>query len=155
MIKILNGDCREVLKTLPDCSVHCCVTSPPYFGLRDYGCAGQIGLESTPDAYVAELVAVFREVRRVLRDDGTLWLNLGSSYWGGKGSNGSSKARRTADERGYQQSRGTVLMDTRPADGQDDTMQLRTDLTPEEVAYVLSELAIAAQRRASTEAGSE
>ena len=80
MIKILNGDCRDVLKTLPDCSVHCCVTSPPYFGLRDYGCAGQIGLESTPDAYVAELVAVFREVRRVLRDDGTLWLNLGDSY---------------------------------------------------------------------------
>jgi DNA modification methylase len=80
MIKILNGDCRDVLKTLPDCSVHCCVTSPPYFGLRDYGCAGQIGLESTPDAYVAELVAVFREVRRILRDDGTLWLNLGDSY---------------------------------------------------------------------------
>ena len=80
MITILQGDCRDVLKTLPDCSVHCCVTSPPYFGLRDYGCAGQIGLESTPDAYVAELVAVFREVRRVLRDDGTLWLNLGDSY---------------------------------------------------------------------------
>jgi len=80
MIQILQGDCREVLKTLPDCSVHCCVTSPPYFGLRDYGCDGQIGLESTPDAYVAELVAVFREVKRVLRDDGTLWLNLGDSY---------------------------------------------------------------------------
>ena len=80
MITILQGDCRDVLKTLPDCSVHCCVTSPPYFGLRDYGCAGQIGLESTPDAYVAELVAVFREVRRVLRDDGTLWLNIGDSY---------------------------------------------------------------------------
>jgi DNA modification methylase len=79
MIKILNGDCRDVLKTLPDCSVHCCVTSPPYFGLRDYGCAGQIGLEPTPDAYVAELVAVFREVKRVLRDDGTLWLNLGTA----------------------------------------------------------------------------
>ncbi len=80
MIQILQGDCRDVLKTLPDCSVHCCVTSPPYFGLRDYGCDGQIGLESTPDAYVAELVAVFREVKRVLRDDGTLWLNLGDSY---------------------------------------------------------------------------
>jgi DNA modification methylase len=80
MITILQGDCRDVLKTLPDCSVHCCVTSPPYYGLRDYGCAGQIGLESTPDAYVAELVAVFREVKRVLRDDGTLWLNLGDSY---------------------------------------------------------------------------
>jgi DNA modification methylase len=91
MIKILNGDCRDVLKTLPDCSVHCCVTSPPYFGLRDYGCAGQIGLESTPDAYVAELVAVFREVKRVLRDDGTLWLNLGDSYASNtKGSGGPS-----------------------------------------------------------------
>ena len=88
MIQILQGDCREVLKTLPDCSVHCCVTSPPYFGLRDYGCAGQIGLESTPDAYVAELVAVFREVRRVLRDDGTLWLNLGDSYAGSWGNAG-------------------------------------------------------------------
>lgn len=75
--RILTGDCREFLKTLPDESVHCCVTSPPYFGLRDYGVAGQIGLEQTPDAYVAELVAVFREVRRVLRKDGTLWLNLG------------------------------------------------------------------------------
>ena len=80
MVKIINGDCREVLKTLPDCSVNCCVTSPPYFGLRDYGVAGQLGLEQTPEQYVAEMVAVFREVRRVLRDDGTLWLNLGDSY---------------------------------------------------------------------------
>ena len=79
-VQIINGDSREVLKTLPDCSVHCCVTSPPYFGLRDYGVDGQIGLEQTPDAYVAELVAVFREVCRVLRDDGTLWLNIGDSY---------------------------------------------------------------------------
>jgi DNA modification methylase len=80
MVDIINGDCRDVLKTLPSGSVNCCVTSPPYFGLRDYGHAGQIGLEQTPDAYVAQLVAVFREVRRVLRDDGTLWLNLGDSY---------------------------------------------------------------------------
>lgn len=79
-VQIINGDSREVLKTLPDASVHCCVTSPPYFGLRDYGVDGQIGLEQTPNAYVAELVAVFREVKRVLRDDGTLWLNLGDSY---------------------------------------------------------------------------
>ena len=77
---IRHGDCREVLLTLPDESVHCCVTSPPYFGLRDYGHAGQIGLEQTPEAFVAELVAVFREVRRVLRDDGTFWLNLGDTY---------------------------------------------------------------------------
>lgn len=74
------GDCRSVLSTLEAGSVHTCVTSPPYFGLRDYGHAGQIGLEDTPDAFVAEMVAVFREVRRVLRDDGTLWLNLGDSY---------------------------------------------------------------------------
>lgn len=79
---LLQGDCRETLKTLPEASVHCCVTSPPYFGLRDYGCLDQIGLEQTPDAYVAELVQVFREVRRVLREDGTLWLNLGDSYNG-------------------------------------------------------------------------
>ena len=79
-VAILNGDCRAMLKTLPDESVHCVVTSPPYFGLRDYGVAGQIGLEPTPDAFVAEMVAVFREVRRVLRSDGTLWLNLGDSY---------------------------------------------------------------------------
>jgi hypothetical protein len=75
-----HGDCLEVLATLPDCSVDCCVTSPPYFGLRDYGHDAQIGLEPTPDEFVSKLVAVFREVRRVLRDDGTLWLNLGDSY---------------------------------------------------------------------------
>jgi DNA modification methylase len=87
-VRILKGDCREVLRTLEDESVHCVVTSPPYFGLRDYGVAGQIGLEPTPDAFVAEMVEVFAEVRRVLRKDGTLWLNLGDSYandgkWGG------------------------------------------------------------------------
>jgi len=79
-IDLHHGDCRDVLRTLPDESAHCVVTSPPYFGLRDYGAEGQIGLEQTPNEYVAEMVAVFREVRRVLRDDGTLWLNLGDSY---------------------------------------------------------------------------
>lgn len=140
MIRLLTGDCRSILPTLPAQSVHCCVTSPPYFGLRDYGTAtweggdaecdhlempcgmsakntlgpngflpdtnaanvgralqfrhkcqkcgatridSQIGLEPSPQAYVEQLVAVFREVRRVLRDDGTLWLNLGDSYAGG------------------------------------------------------------------------
>lgn len=80
MVKILTGDARIVIPTLPDCSVNCCVTSPPYWGLRDYGCVGQIGLEQSPENYVAEMVAVFREVKRVLKDDGTLWLNLGDSY---------------------------------------------------------------------------
>lgn len=87
-VHILTGDCRDVLRALPERSIQCCVTSPPYFGLRDYGVTGQIGLEETPDAFVAQMVEVFREVRRVLRDDGTLWLNLGDSYandgkWGG------------------------------------------------------------------------
>jgi DNA modification methylase len=102
MITIINGDCREMLKTLPDQSVHCCVTSPPYFGLRDYGHDGQIGLEQTPDDYVAELVAVFREVKRVLRDDGTLWLNVGDTYsatrWssgGGQGINNNTDTHRS------------------------------------------------------------
>ena len=93
-VKILIGDCRDVLRRLPDASVQCCVTSPPYFGLRDYGVAGQIGLEPTPDDFVAEMVAVFRDVRRVLRDDGTLWLNLGDSYASTvKGSGGAGKSR--------------------------------------------------------------
>jgi DNA modification methylase len=74
------GDCRERLRELPDASVNCCVTSPPYFGLRDYGHEGQMGLEPTPDEFVAGMVEVFREVKRVLRDDGTLWLNIGDTY---------------------------------------------------------------------------
>ena len=84
-VQVITGDCRDVLRTLDGESVHCVVTSPPYWGLRDYGIAGQIGLEPSPDAYVAELVEVFREVRRVLRKDGTLWLNLGDSYATGAG----------------------------------------------------------------------
>lgn len=131
---VMQGDCLEVLKTLPDKSIDCCVTSPPYYGLRDYGtgkwvggdpkcphkrtskfsprtitghaqeelignvgdaiykticplCGAvredkQIGLEETPEEYIAKLTDVFREVRRVLKDDGTLWLNIGDSYWG-------------------------------------------------------------------------
>lgn len=87
-VRILIGDARERLRELPDGSVHTCVTSPPYFGLRDYGHPDQMGLEATPAEFVAGMVGLFREVRRVLRDDGTLWLNLGDSYasdtkWGG------------------------------------------------------------------------
>ncbi|MDW9726327.1 site-specific DNA-methyltransferase [Sinorhizobium meliloti] len=95
-VQILNGDCRDILKTLPDASVHSVVTSPPYFGLRDYGHDGQIGLEPTPADFVSEMVSVFREVRRVLRDDGTLWLNLGDSYagsWGAQGRSGQMSDR--------------------------------------------------------------
>lgn len=84
-VRILIGDVRERLKDLPDESVHCTVTSPPYYGLRNYGVDGQIGLEKTFIEYVETLVSVFREVRRVLRKDGTCWLNLGDSYASGKG----------------------------------------------------------------------
>jgi DNA modification methylase len=104
----LSVTCASVFRTLPDGSVRCVVTSPPYWGLRDYGNDGQIGLEQTPDEYVAQIVEVFREVRRVLADDGTLWLNLGDSYCtvphgpkgknapqsvGGKGSHGRGQER--------------------------------------------------------------
>ncbi|GAB6036192.1 hypothetical protein JCM15519_07510 [Fundidesulfovibrio butyratiphilus] len=91
--RILIGDVLDMLASLPDESVHCVVTSPPYWGLRDYGVAGQIGLEPTIDEYLARMVAVFREVRRVLRRDGTLWLNMGDSYagsWGAQGRQGKS-----------------------------------------------------------------
>jgi DNA modification methylase len=77
---IHQGDVRDVLPTLEAGSVQCVVTSPPYWGLRDYGVPGQLGLEKTPEDYVETLVEVFREVRRVLRDDGTVWLNLGDSF---------------------------------------------------------------------------
>lgn len=87
-VRVINADVMDGLRQLPDESVHCVVTSPPYWGLRDYGVDGQIGLEETPQAFVDRMVDVFREVRRVLREDGTCWVNLGDSYandgkWGG------------------------------------------------------------------------
>jgi len=80
MIDVMIGDCRDILKDIPDESINCCVTSPPYFGLRDFGHNKQIGLEESPEDYINEMVGVFREVYRVLKRDGTLWLNLGDSY---------------------------------------------------------------------------
>ena len=79
--RIFNEDVLSGLSGLRDCSVQCVVTSPPYWGLRDYGTHGQIGLEPTPESYVTRMVAVFREVRRVLARNGVLWLNLGDSYF--------------------------------------------------------------------------
>ena len=80
MIKILQGNCLDKLKELPDESINTCITSPPYWGLRDYGEDKQLGMEDTPEEFVNNLVEVFREVKRVLRDDGTVWLNLGDSF---------------------------------------------------------------------------
>lgn len=101
--RILEGDCLSVLRDLDAGSVQTCVTSPPYWGLRDYGSEGQLGLEPTPEQYVENMVAVFREVRRVLRDDGTLWLNLGDSYagyWGDKTAKREGR-RSSADTNGW------------------------------------------------------
>lgn len=108
MNKIFYGDCREIMRRWAEQGVKAqvCVTSPPYFGLRDYGVGGQLGLEQTPDEYVQNMVEVFRCVKDVLADDGTLWLNIGDSYAGsGKGRN----ADGTHQEGGKQgTSRGTV-----------------------------------------------
>lgn len=99
---ILVGDCRAALRTLPAQSIHCAVTSPPYYGLRDYGVAGQLGLETSVDAYINAMVDVFREVWRVLRDDGTLWLNVGDSYSGsGKGPTGANGAVKHTERQGF------------------------------------------------------
>jgi DNA modification methylase len=123
-----------VLRTLPDASVNCCVTSPPYWGLRDYGHAGQIGLEKTPEQYVAELVAVFREVRRILRPDGVLFLNLGDSYsndtkWGGS----SGGKNYTSAKGGYSGQRRRLTF--RPQ-----SYRLRADLTEKEKRHVAMEM---------------
>jgi len=94
--KIICGDCLEVMKGIPDDVVQCCITSPPYWGLRDYGIEGQLGLEKTPEEYVAKIVEIFREVRRILRKDGTVWLNLGDSYLAQQGA-GFNEQRRFND----------------------------------------------------------
>lgn len=101
MNKIHNVDALTGLRAMADESVHCIVTSPPYFGLRDYNVDGQIGLESTPDEYIRNLVEVFREGRRVLRDDGTLWLNIGDSYAGYHGNSKAADDEAPSNKPGY------------------------------------------------------
>ncbi len=96
---IINGDCISVLKSIDDKTINCCVTSPPYYQLRDYGNNKQIGLEATPYEYIKKLVAVFSEVKRVLKDDGTLWINIGDSYSG----SGKGAAHYTDDANGTKQ----------------------------------------------------
>ncbi len=134
MLTVLCGDAVEQLRELPAESVQCCVTSPPFWGLRDYGHDGQLGLEKTPEEYVAKMVEVFREVLRVLRKDGTLWLNLGDSYnsaasWG-RGAesstldggrprgwrNGSGRADGIVDERGQRNRNGNSVAGLKPKD---------------------------------------
>ena len=106
--KIYNGDAAEVLATLPDDSIDCCVTSPPYFGLRDYGVSGQIGLEDTPKEYIDRLLNVFSQVHRVLKPGGTFWLNISDSYAGsGHGYLSEIKGKQATN-------RGTLFFENRP-----------------------------------------
>ena len=98
MITIKKGNCLDVLKTLPKKHFHTCVTSPPYWGLRDYQTDGQLGLEETPEEYVQSLVGVFQDVRRVLRDDGTVWLNLGDSYYNYRPGKGQELPKQTVSK---------------------------------------------------------
>ena len=105
LCSLLIGDCRTRLADIPDNSIHCCVTSPPYWGLRDYGHGNQIGLEATPEAYVEQMAAVFCEVRRVLRDDGTLWLNLGDSYAGSNMTGGNKSINAEGGSDGFKMRR--------------------------------------------------
>lgn len=109
---ILVGDCMEKLATLESESVDCCVTSPPYWGLRDYGVDGQLGLEPTPELYIAHMRMVFEQVRRVLKPQGTLWLNLGDSYAAG-GSGGASVKSRLNGGRGVGPNEKVSLMQGR------------------------------------------
>ncbi|MDR1902069.1 MAG: site-specific DNA-methyltransferase, partial [Treponema sp.] len=107
--RIMLGDNTEILKTLPDNSVDCCVTSPPYYLMRNYGgIEGQIGLEPTPEDYVEKLVSVFREVKRVLKDSGTLWVIIGDSYAGSRKGGHSGKHKYLDNE----VSRGVYVNET-------------------------------------------
>ena len=113
--QILHGDSLSVLRGLPDESVQCVVTSPPYWGLRDYGVPGQLGLEPTPGEYVARMVEVFREVRRVLRDDGCCWLNLGDSYASDIKGSGGATVKQTTNTGAFYKPR-KVLHGLKPKD---------------------------------------
>lgn len=114
-VTLYLGDALECLRQLPDESVNCCITSPPYWGLRDYGVPGQIGLEATPDEYVARMVEVFAEVRRVLRSDGVCWINLGDSYTsGGRHGHGTRLGFKQSTNRGANDDTSCQRCDTPP-----------------------------------------
>lgn len=117
MTNLLHGDVLDMLRTLDSESVHCCVTSPPYWNLRNYNVDGQIGLEDTLDEYVEKMVSVFREVRRVLRNDGTLWLNLGDSYNGvGRKEYQTSRSPKQISSKGAETHPGTNVSYLKPKD---------------------------------------
>ena len=123
--KIICGDSLEVMKDMPAGSIHCVVTSPPYWGLRDYSVDGQLGLEKTPEEYIEKMAAVFAEVKRVLRDDGTLWLNMGDSYWGGKGKSSQAWSTENLNRETLQRQEHQIcgMGETRPSDGKHDVIK--------------------------------
>jgi site-specific DNA-methyltransferase (cytosine-N4-specific) len=141
-LTVYVGDVREQLRELEDGSVDCVVTSPPYWGLRDYGADGQIGLEPTPEEYVATIVDVFREVRRVLADHGTCWINLGDSYAGSWGNQGRK------DERGTQRPiNGPMIqpLDSRYPQKESNTGAVPVGLKPKDLVGIPWRVAFALQ----------
>ena len=138
-IDIYAGDCIRSLKNMPEQSVHTCVTSPPYYGLRDYGVEGQLGLEQTPKEFVDNLVNVFKEVKRVLRDDGTVWLNIGDSYGAqnGKGFNTNAISGSTNRSTEMQKKYGNISSHS--------TMKERTGLPPKSLIGIPWRVAFAMQ----------
>ena len=143
MVRIIPGDCRLILPTLPAKSVQCVVTSPPYFCLRDYGVDGQIGLEPSPQEYVEQLVAVFREVRRVLRKDGTAWLNLGDGYAGSWGNQGRKETRGT--QRPINGGMLTPVHDGRYPSTGSNTGKCPAGLKPKDLLMIPARVALALQ----------
>jgi len=145
---ILVGDVREQLRTLADNSVHCIVTSPPYWGLRDYGVDGQIGLEASPAEFIAAMVGVFDELRRVLRPDGTCWMNMGDSYAGGRCHTGHPDPLRSKNEGLTEAMRAGRMMTA--SRRRDDAPVPRSDvrvpgLKPKDLVMMPHRLAIALQ----------
>jgi len=133
-IDIYAGDCIKSLKNMPKQSVNTCVTSPPYYGLRDYGVEGQLGMEATPEEFVENLVGVFREVKRVLKDDGTVWLNLGDSYGQQKGKGFNANAKE-----GYVVSRRKELQERQG------NIKVKTNLPPKNLIGIPWRVAFALQ----------
>jgi len=145
---IYHGNALATLPELPDNSVHCVVTSPPYYGLRDYGVDGQIGLERTYVEYIDKMVAVFREVRRVLREDGTLWLNIGDSYATGAGAVGECPGGGEQGER-WKGNRGASPTNSKHGVGIGPMTQMnrlpQPSLKPKDLMMIPARLAIALQ----------
>lgn len=136
MWKVICGDALEVMRDMPDGRFQTVITSPPYWNLRDYGIDGQLGLEPTPEKYVERLVGIFREVRRVLKDDGTVWLVIGDSYWGGKGEHNRRWDAEHTDRETLTQEQHIIL--GRPSDGKHTTIKTKDlCMIPARVALAL------------------